>query len=113
MSIVEDVKQLKLLDTEIKRQQNELRKLRNQKKECEKRILDYLETTEQPGLRFRDMTIIAKDSRRRRYKKKSEKEEAGQMILKKHGIYNSKEALEELLSAMRGSPEHQSKLQII
>jgi hypothetical protein len=113
MSIVEDVKQLKLLDIEIKRQQTELRKLRNQKKNCEKRIMDYLETTEQPGLRFQGMTIIAKESNKRRYRKKKDKEEAGEMILRRHGIYNSKEALDELLQAMRGSPERESKLHII
>lgn len=113
MSIVDDVTELKRLDIEIKRQQTELRRLRNQKKDCEKRILDYLDTTEQPGLRFHDMTIIATDRKKRRYKKKSEKEEAGKIILQKHGIYNSKEALDELLNAMRGSPERESKLQIL
>jgi len=113
MSIIEDVQELKRLQIEIKRQQTQLRDLRTHKKECEKRIMDYLETNDQPGLKFRDMTIIAQNTQRRRRKKKQEKQDAGLMILQKHGIYNSKEALDELLSAMRGSPERETQLRIL
>lgn len=113
MSIVEDVVELSRLNDEIKRQQKELRVLRKHKEECEKRVLDYLDANEQPGIKFRGMTIIAEERRKRRYRKKKEKIEQGESVLQRYGVSNSREALDELMESMRGSPEPKTKLRIL
>lgn len=105
MSIQQDVIELQNLDVELKRLRKQIRDLKTQKDACEKRILEYLEVNEQPGLKMNGMVIMAQDRRRRKYQKKTEKIERGESVLQKHGIYNSREALDELLEAMRGSPE--------
>lgn len=113
MSIIEDVQQLRTLNIEIKTREKNLRKLRSQRKEIESRVLEYLEMSGEPGLKFRDMTVIAKQRNKRSYMKKTEKQNVGMSILEKHGIRNSKEALDELLNAMQGSRELESKLQVL
>lgn len=113
MSIVEDVLELSNLNDEIKRRQKELRSLRKQKESCETRVLDYLDANEQPGIKFRGMTIIAEERRKRRYRKKQDKISNGEIVLQKYGISNTREALDELLESMRGSPEPNTKLRIL
>lgn len=108
-----DVKQLTHLADEIKRRRKELNELKKAKAECEERILNYLEANDLPGMRHQGMTIIAEEKKKRRHVKKTERENRGAEILAKHGIYNSKEALDELLEAMRGSPEPKHSLRIL
>lgn len=112
-AITQDVTELKELDLEIKRLSKELKALRKHKEACEARIIEYLDVNDQPGLKYQGVTIIAQDRKKRKYQKKSEKIEKGVRVLEKHGIYNSKEALDEILEAMRGSPEHKSALKFI
>lgn len=112
MSITADVLELKQLDIEIKRVSKQLSTLKTHKIACEKRILEYLEVNDQPGLKMDGTIIVAQDRRRRKYQKKSEKQARGQYILEKHGIYNSKETLDEILEALRGSPDNTRSLKI-
>lgn len=112
MSIQQDVIELQNLDTELKRLRKRMRILRDQKEQCEKRILEYLDVNDQPGVKMNGTIIMAQERRKRKYQKKSDKLTRGQYILQKHGIHNSKEALEEIMEAMRGSPESRTTLKI-
>ena len=112
MSIQHDVLEIKNLDIEMKRLRKQLKILKDQKDRCEQRILEYLDVNEQPGLKMDGTIIMAQDRRKRKYENKNNKMVRGETILQKHGIYNSKEALNEILEAMRGSPETIPKLKI-
>lgn len=103
--IRQDVIEFKNLDTEIKRLRKDVKLLKAQKDACEKRILEYLEVNEQPGVKMNGTVIMAQERPKRKYQKKTDKINRGEDVLKKYGIHESKEALNELLEAMRGSPE--------
>ncbi len=112
MSIQQDVHELRSLDVEMKRLRKHIKLLKDQKDKCEKRILEYLETNQQPGLKHENTVIMAQERKKRRYEKKTSKIIKGESILDKYGIPNTKEILEELLEAMRGSPQTVSTLKI-
>jgi transposase len=112
MSIQDDILELQGLSSEIKRLSKELKRLRDQKKRCESRIQEYLVVNNQPGVKMNGTIIMLQEREKRRPAKKSEKIQRGESVLQKHGIYNSRETLEELLEAMRGSPETTSSLKI-
>ncbi len=111
-SIHRDVTELKELDIELKNLRKRMKDLKTQKQGCEQRIIEYLNVNDQPGLRMNGTVIIAKEKNTRRYQKASDKKERGLSVLEKYGIDNSQEALNEILEAMRGSPEITPSLKI-
>jgi cell division septum initiation protein DivIVA len=112
MSIQKDVIEIQELDKEMKRLRKRLKHLSSQKNKCEERILEYLRVNEQPGLRMNGTVIMATDIKKRKKRKKADKIRQGETVLEKYGIPNAKDALDEILESMRGSPEHSSKLKI-
>ena len=113
MSIHDDVKNLEQLNIEIKRLRARLRILNNEKKECEERIMIFLDENDQPGVKYNGMTIVSTRKTKRRHIKKKEKIDNGEDILRKYGIRDSKRALEELMEAMRGEQEETNSLRIL
>lgn len=112
MSITEDVLELKQLDIELKRLRKQIRNLQSQKQKCEHRILEYLDVNEQPGVKMNDMVILAAHKKKRKYRKQKDRILNGSHILEKYGIHESKQVLDELIEAMRGSPERKPVLKI-
>ena len=114
-AIVRDITELKQIDIELKRYRKEIKKLRDAKENCEKRILDYLDANDQPGIRLgsEGITVIAEHRRKRKYEKKQQKIERGVQILEKNGVYNSKDTLNELLEAMRGESLEKPSIRFI
>jgi hypothetical protein len=112
-AISNDVQQLTQLSEEIKRRQKELSKLRKTKQECEERIINYLNANNQPGIKYKGKTIIAEEKSTRKPIKKADKVSRGTEILQRNGITNTKETLDELLEAMRGSPKPKPAIRIL
>jgi hypothetical protein len=112
MTIQSDVLELQNLDAELKRTRKQLKMLQQQKQNCENRILIYLETNEQPGLRMNGSVIMATDKRTRKYQNKTDRNINGEQVLQKYGIHSSKEALEELLEVLRGPVQTKSYLKM-
>lgn len=102
MSIQTDVIELQQLDIELKNLRKRIRVLSEQKSRCENRILEYLDANDQPGLKMNGTVIMAKPRQVRKYQKKDEKMSRGENVLRKHGVFESREALAELMEAMRG-----------
>ena len=104
MSIVNEVEELQSIMNEIKRVNNRLKTLKKERTRVEDIILEYLETNNQPGLRYKGKTIVCERKNKRTYKKKSDKFSDAQYILNSYGISDSKEALDDILEALRGEP---------
>lgn len=104
MTIKEDVMEYESLTTEIQRLRRQVRFLSNKRNECEKRIIEYLDTNEQPGVKMNDTIIMSKQKQRRKHRKKTEKIQQGLNVLRKYGFDGNDDTLYELLDAMRGSP---------
>lgn len=113
MSIRNDVKEMKELVTEMKRLSKTMKILRQQKQQCENRIIEYLRINNQPGLKLDGMTIIAADKTRRKYEGRAHKLERGARLLQQLGISNSKEVIADLLDAMKGDAHSETTLKIL
>lgn len=112
MSIQTDVNELNNLNIEIKRLSKSLHTLRLRKAEVEKRITDFLEAKEQPGVKYQGVAILAQDKTKRIYKSKKIKNEDGIEVLKKYGVTNPDIALNEVINAMKGDEMTTKQLKI-
>jgi hypothetical protein len=101
MSIVRDVEEFRQLDLEIKRRNKELYALRKRRTECEKKIIQYLEVNEQPGLKYKDVTIINKPKKLRSSKKGDKLDRIGR-FLEERGVYLKKDDYTNLLEVVKG-----------
>jgi len=110
MSIQGKLNELNSITFELKTLRSRSSQLRYRKKDLEEEIDDYLESKDQPGLKYKGMAIIREDVTKRKTKKKQEKIDASISVLESHGISDPAEVLEELMEARRGSPVHRKKL---
>jgi hypothetical protein len=107
-----EMKELKEVNTEIKRLAISLKNLRERKKGLEEDIIEYLNRTGQPGIKYEDLIVLAGEKKCREKKKKEEKELDVLTILEDHGIRNSRETYLEILEAMRGEQKVAPSLKI-
>ena len=107
-----NMKELKDINTEVKRLNYLLKGYRERKKELEDKIMEYLERTGQPGIKYEDLIVLAGEKKCRDKKKKEEKELDVLTILEDKGIRNSRETYLEILEAMRGEQKIAPSLKI-
>jgi hypothetical protein len=107
-----EMKELKEVNTEIKRLAISLKNLRERKKGLEDDIIEYLNRTGQPGIKYEDLIVLAGEKKCRDKKKKEEKELDVLTILEDKGIRNSRETYLEILEAMRGEQKIAPSLKI-
>lgn len=110
--VVSDLRELKNISSEIKRLNMETKLLRLKKKEIEDRIMDYLHTVDQPGVKYGDLIVLSKERTTRKRLKKKEKEENAVTVLENMGVMNPKEALHAILDSMKGEETVVESLQI-
>lgn len=111
MQVRQDVLELQTLDKEIKRVRKHLRTLHVQYRQCEARILSYLETTKQPGVRLNGMIIKAETHTRRKTAPKKIKAQKCLEVLSRAHV-NEDEMVQELLDAMKGTAESKARLKL-
>jgi hypothetical protein len=107
-----EMKELKEINTEIKRLSITLKNLRERKKGLEDDIIEYLDRTGQPGIKYEDLIVLSGEKKCREKKKKEEKELDVLTILEDKGIRNSRETYLEILEAMRGEQKTAPSLKI-
>ena len=111
--IVSAVNELKALEIDITNHRKILRKFFKRKKELESQIFKFLEAKEQPGLKYKDITIIAEKKEKHKRLKKKEKLQLGKDILNKFGItHNSDQILKELMDKLKGEKIPNNSLKI-
>jgi hypothetical protein len=107
-----EMKELKEVNAEIKRLAISLKMLRDRKKGLEEDIIEYLNRTGQPGIKYEDLIVLAGEKKCRDKKKKEEKELDVLTILEDRGVRNSRETYLEILEAMRGEQKLAPSLKI-
>jgi predicted transcriptional regulator len=112
MSINADINELKELDTELKRLRKHVRRLSDQKRKCESRILEYLDVNDQPGVKMDGTVIMAEQKQIRKYQRQNDKLSRGMQVLSKYGITTS-DTLNEVIEAMRGPSEVKACVRMI
>jgi len=104
-AVRDDLKELaKIYDT-IKKLSNEIKELRERKKELESNLLDYLQEKQEVGLRYESFIFFPKDKKIRKKLKKKEREETAVRVLEEYGVNQPKEAYEKLMDSMKGEEE--------
>lgn len=112
MSIVSNINELQSINVAISKNNKENSNLRKRKKIIEQQIAEYLDSKEQPGVKFQDTAIIIDKMTKWSYKNKKDKEEDSIKILEEYGVSNAKEALCELLKVRKGDETETKKIKI-
>lgn len=110
MSIQGQVNELKSIHNELTLIRKRGSTLRKRAKQLEEEIDAYLDSKDQPGLKYKGMAIIRENKPKRKIKKKADQKTDSINVLEQHGIDNPEKVLEEILEARRGSPTEQRKL---
>jgi hypothetical protein len=112
MSILDYVNELKNVNIEIKRLNQQATKLRKRAKEVEQNIIEFLKEKNQPGVKFQDTAIVVENKSKWVRKGKKDIEEDSLKILEDNGIDDPKYVLEKILMARKGEELEQSKIKI-
>lgn len=113
MEILSEVNELQSLTQEIKRLREQSKALRQRKTDIERKILEYLETSEQPGLKYKDIILLAENKETFKRGKTKDRLLRGAEYLDNIGIQNSKQVITRLLEAIKGSPIPKSQLKMM
>lgn len=100
------------ITVELKEENKKIKSLRDRKKELEEEVLNYLDETNLPAVRYGNMVVIADQKEQRGKKKKKEKETDCIKTLKSLGVNNPKEAFDKILESMRGEIKSVPKLKL-
>tara|TARA_Y100000389_G_C17436188_1_gene505693 strand:- start:352 stop:699 length:348 start_codon:yes stop_codon:yes gene_type:complete len=110
MSIKGYVNELSQIKTEIKRLNDRKKKLQKLAKEVEKKIITFLDSKNQPGVKYQGTAVLVESKNKIKTKKTKEREQDSISVLEKYGINNPKEVLGELLQARKGEKVETKKL---
>ena len=112
MSIISYINELQSINLAITKNNKENSLLRKRKKVIEQQITEYLDSKDQPGVKFQDTALVIDKTTRWSYKNKKDKEEDSIKILEEYGISNAKEALDQLLKVRKGDETETKKIKI-
>jgi hypothetical protein len=113
MPISSDIDEFHNLTNEIKRLSITLKKLRNRRKKIESNIVEYLKFKEQKGVRYGDSALLIENKETRKRKKASECKIDSINILRRYGIRNAEEVLNELSNAKKGESTEVNKIKFL
>ena len=100
--IQSNMRELKAINSEIKRIRSELKVFVNKKKQIESVIKEYLYRNEQPGIKYQDLVVLASEKKQRQRKTKEERNQEIASILESYGVRNTEDALLDISDALRG-----------
>lgn len=107
-----DMNKLKNINVELKRLGNQMRILKNEKKELEENIIEYLKKVDQEGVRYKNTLAVSKEKKHRVKKGKNERENDILNILESAGISNTEKVLSEIKGALQGKEKYVNTLKI-
>jgi hypothetical protein len=99
---IADVTELDEINRELKVLRDRSRVLSIRKKAIEKKLVKVLDERNEPGMKYRDITIIAEEKGKHAPIKKKERVSKGVHVLEKHGIRDAEKVLKELVTEMKG-----------
>lgn len=113
MSIHQDFNELQSLNVELTRLRKVMKQLNRQKKECEARILQFLEAHDHPGIRLGNTFITTQVRAQPKRIPKPQQVNRCAHVLATYGLEESAEVVvKEMLDAIKGSPEPRAVLKI-
>ena len=110
MSIQGKVNELNSIKSELKSLRQRGTALRKRAKVIEDEIEEYLDSKDQPGLKYKGTAIIRETATKRRTKKKADARADAIYVLERRGVESPEKLFDEIMEARRGSPTEQRKL---
>ncbi len=107
--IQETLKELRTIVMELQKKSQECKVLREQKKELDEKVLEYLNIYGITGLKYGNLTIESKEKKVRKTLKKKDKMIAAQEYLEKIGVKNADKITKELFESVIKSDEEDVK----
>ena len=107
-----NMKELSAILSELKIVNVKVRELRERKKVLESNILEYLDETEENGLRYRDLVVLRKETTTRERKKQKDKEVCAIQALEKMGVEEAKKMYDAMMTAMKGPSQQTTRLSL-
>lgn len=96
MSVKSDVEELHKINIDIKRTLESLRKLRKAKRDAEKRVTEYLNEKNLPGVKYNGNVILIEKKEKKVSQPKKEKTQALMQLLQASGVQNPKDVMEKM-----------------
>ena len=110
MSIQGKVNELNSIKSELKSLRQRGTALRKRAKVIEDEIEEYLDSKDQPGLKYKGTAIIRETTTKRRTKKNADARADAIYVLERRGVESPEKLFDEIMEARRGSPTEQRKL---
>jgi hypothetical protein len=110
MSIQGKVNEINSIKSELKSLRQRGTELRKRTKIIEEEIEEYLDSKDQPGLKYKGTAIFRETGITRRIKKKQDARSDAIYVLEQRGVESPEKVYDEMMDARRGSPTEQRKL---
>lgn len=108
--LINEINHFQTLTLQLTKSKEEIKKLKETKDKCEKNILDYLISTDQPGVKHNNLIYIVDSKKISKTVPKKEKIEKGKILLQTNP--NLDKALEDILN-MKQPTETKYTLKVI
>ena len=114
MSIQGEVNELNLITQELKDLNARARALRQRKKVIEATILAYLESKDQPGIKYHGQAIVIQEKEKRANKKPKERDEDAIAVLRGKGFTfaDAETILKDMMEARKGPPVQNKNIKV-
>ena len=112
MSIKSDINELNQINLEIKTLTDRVKNLKKLSKEVEKRIINYLNEKNQPGIKYNGSAVIVESKSRVIRKGENAKKQDAIRVLRNNGVSDPEHILNELTEAQKGSKIGLQKIKI-
>lgn len=110
MSITSYLSELESIKRELQRLKLQTKKLNERKSNLEEYVQDWFIKNNQTSVRYNNKIISIDNTTVRKRKKKQEKMNDFENILKNNGIFNTKQIINQLLDANKGNQISSTKL---
>lgn len=106
------IKELDSIKEEIKRNNENNKNLRARSKVIEANIADFLDNSDQPGLKYKNKSYILERSIGHKRKPKKEKEEETLRLLSNMGISDTKKVYTDILALQKGEEIEKTQIKV-
>lgn len=112
MSVKSYLDEMEEIKQEIKNNNAKNKALRERIRELENNVQNYLNSKNQPGLKYKDKAIMLETGEKRLKKKKKDKEMDSIAYLESLGVPDPKIAYQKVLDLQKGTPVQHQALKI-
>lgn len=106
------MRELKNIQSEIKRLNEHLKNLRDKKNTIEANILNYLKQTNQIGVKYEDTIVMIHDKKHRQKINQKDKKEEIIKYLENQGIRNAESFFKDISEKMKGTQQTISSIKL-